>query len=72
MFKQLRGFVDDEKGDISIVFKLVLVITIIAAILVILLLVLQKAQVGGGEVTTAMNETVSQLTSNLTSFTPST
>ncbi len=69
--KILRDFLDDERGDTSTVFKLVLAITVIAAVLVILLFVLQKAQGGGQTLTTTMNETTGQLNSNLTNFTDS-
>ncbi|MBN2251929.1 MAG: hypothetical protein JW724_07635 [Candidatus Altiarchaeota archaeon] len=69
MFKKVRDFISDERGDTSTVFKLVLAITVIAAVLVILLFVLQGAQIGGGQLSTAMNETTGQLTANLTNFT---
>ena len=69
MFKKVRDFISDERGDTSTVFKLVLAITVIAAVLVILLFVLQGAQVGGGQLTNAMNDTAGQLTTNLTNFT---
>ena len=69
--KILSEFMEDERGDTSTVFKLVLAITVIAAVLVILLFVLQKAQSGGQTLTTTMNETAGQLNSNLTNFTES-
>jgi len=67
--KILNGFMNDERGDTSTVFNLVLAITVIAAVLVILLFVLQKAQSGGQKLTKTMNETTGQLNSNLTNFT---
>ena len=69
MKTRMLEFVRDEKGDTSTVFKLVLAITIIAAVLVILLFVLQNANTGGQVLTTTMNQTTSQLNSNLTNFT---
>jgi len=69
MFKQMKKFMSDERGDTSTVFKLVLAITIIAAVLVILLFVLQNAQSGGAKLTDAMNQTAGQVTGNLTNFT---
>jgi preprotein translocase subunit SecG len=69
--KILSEFMDDERGDTSTVFNLVLAITVIAAVLVILLFVLQKAQGGGQKLTSTMNETAGQLNSNLTNFTES-
>jgi uncharacterized protein (UPF0333 family) len=69
MKTKMLEFLRDEKGDTSTVFKLVLAITIIAAVLVILLFVLQNASSGGQVLTTTMNQTTSQLNSELTNFT---
>ena len=68
MMSKIKQFMDDERGDTSTVFKLVLAITIIAAVLVILLFVLQNAQKGGQKLTIAMNQTTEQLNANLTDF----
>ncbi len=68
MMSKIKQFMDDERGDTSTVFKLVLAITIIAAVLVILLYVLQNAQKGGQKLTIAMNQTTEQLNANLTDF----
>lgn len=68
MMSQIKQFMDDERGDTSTVFKLVLAITVIAAVLVILLFVLQNAQKSGQKLTTAMNQTTNQINENLTNF----
>lgn len=72
MMSHIKQFMEDERGDTSTVFKLVLAITVIAAVLVILLFVLQNAQKGGQKLTVAMNETTEQLNDNLTNFSPAT
>ena len=68
MFKHVKKVLGNKRGDVSTVFKMVLTITIIAAVLVMLLFVLQGAQIGGSKLTSAMNETAGQITSNLTNF----
>jgi uncharacterized protein (UPF0333 family) len=69
MFKHVKKVLGDKRGDTSTVFKMVLTITVIAAVLVILLFILQGAQLGGSKLTSAMNDTAGQITSNLTNFT---
>jgi uncharacterized protein (UPF0333 family) len=68
MFKHVKSIQGNNRGDTSTVFKMVLTITVIAAVLVIILFILQSAQLGGSKLTTAMNDTAGQITSNLTNF----